>query len=67
MHTADTSKLPKLLLLGVASATLANSAPPAPGGGGGRLRTPGRHDTGAHRAEHTMDSAPRVACGRRLR
>ncbi len=57
MHTADTSKLPKLLLLGVASATLAIGAASA-ASRRRHDRTPCRPAPAHTEAEHTMDSAP---------
>ena len=55
MHTVDTSKLPKLLLVGVASATLAIGASTAAGASSGT--TEPADDTTAHtEAGHTMDT-----------
>ncbi len=56
MNTADTSKLPKLLLVGVASATLAIGASAAVSASTGT--TEPADDTTAHtEAEHTMDTS----------
>ena len=67
MNTADTSKLSKLLLVGVASATLAIGASAAVSASTGT--TEPADDMTAHtEAEHTMDTrrAPGVARRRRL-
>lgn len=58
MITADTSKLPKLLLLGVASATLAIGTASAASASSGTTEPPADSAPAHTDAEHTMDSAP---------